>query len=224
MTKSIYYETPYDKIVYFKGVIENVDDLIEKIEAINSVAISPWDIWWASSEENGHAYGEVKYVSKLLLGQETDATIKAESEYVIGTLISAMEKCARTYSEIYGIEEESLNYAVQALNQDGTKYGINKYYENMYMGAHVDWNEQNSDITYTIVVYLNDDYEEGELYFVRPEIDLKIKPVKGSIIMFPSVEPYLHQSCNIPKGRKMLITHHWKNDSKERLEREKSLQ
>ncbi len=210
----MYYEIPYDKIVYFKGVIENVDELIEKIESINSFAISPWNTWWASSEENGHAYGEVKHVSKLLLQQETDESIKEESRVVIQTLIDAMDKCARVYADIYQIDQESLQFAIDALNRDGTKYGINKYYENMYMGPHVDWNEMNSDITYTIVVYLNDDYEEGELYFVDPNIDLKIKPEKGSIVMFPSVLPYLHQSCNIPRGRKMLITHHWKNDSK----------
>ncbi len=211
----MYYEIPYDKIVYFKGVIENVDELIEKIESINSIAISPWDVW-AAGDNNANIYGEVKYLRKLLLSEETDEITREESRKLIQTLIDAMSSCAKTYAEIYDIDKESLNFALNALNDDGTKYGVNKYKENMHMGPHVDWNEMNSDITYTIVVYLNDNYEEGELQFMDPEIDIKIKPVKGSIVMFPSNQPYLHQSCNIPKGRKMLITHHWKNDSKSR--------
>lgn len=211
------YEIPYDKVVYFKGVIEEIDTVIEKIESTNSIAITPWEVWGAGDDPD-HAYGEVKYMNKQLIDQESDPKTKEDAAYVVNTLIHYMAECAKEYAKIYSIDEDSLNYALHALNMGGTKYGINKYYENMYMGPHVDWNEMNSDITYTIVVYLNDDYEEGELYFVRPEMDLKIKPQKGSIIMFPSVEPYLHQSCNIPKGRKMLITHHWKNDSIYKLE------
>ena len=207
------YEIPYDKIVYFRGVIEDIDLLIEKIESVSSIAISPWEIW-SAGDDSSHAYGEVKYMSKQLIGSETNPKNKADSEYIINTLINKMSDCAKTYAEIYEIENSSLEYAIAALNMAGTKYGINKYYENMYMGPHVDWNEMNSDITYTIVVYLNDNYEEGELFFVDPEINLKIKPTKGSIVMFPSVEPYVHQSCNIPSGRKMLITHHWKNNSR----------
>jgi hypothetical protein len=208
------YEIPYKNVVYFPEIVKDVDNLIKKIEDTNSLAISPWEIWYASSDTNGYAYGEVKFMSKQRLKEELDPETLESSTYIISTLVESMSTAAKTYAEIYDIDDSLLEYALYALNMDGTKYGINKYYEDMYMGPHVDWNEQNSDITYTIVVYLNDDYEGGELYFVDPDIDLKIKPKKGSIVMFPSVLPYLHQSCEITKGRKMLITHHWKNDSK----------
>lgn len=207
------YETPYENIVYFPGAVPDVDNLISSIETTNSLAVSPWEVWYASSDTDGYAYGEVKFMSNHLLQQETDSNVKATSEYILNTLIGSMAKAAKTYAQIHKIDDSILEFALNALYNSGTKYGINKYYENMYMGPHVDWNEQNFDITYTIVVYLNDDYEGGELFFVDPEINLKIKPKKGSIVMFPSVLPYLHQSCEITSGRKMLITHHWKNDS-----------
>lgn len=207
------YEIPFDKVVYFPGIVPDIENLISSIESINSLAISPWEVWYASSDTQGHAYGEVKFMSKQLLEQEVDQKVRGASEKVISTLIESMSNAAKKYADIYDIDEELLSFAINALNMPGTKYGINKYYEDMYMGPHVDWNEQNFDITYTIVVYLNDDYEGGELFFVDPNIDIKIKPEKGSIVMFPSVLPYLHQSCEITKGRKMLITHHWKNDS-----------
>jgi hypothetical protein len=212
------YEIPHDGIVYFPGVIKDIDSLLEKIELTNSIAITPWEVWYASGAADGYAYGEVKAMSKQLIQNEIDPTVKEDSTYVINTLIDAMSDCAKEYAGIYNISSDSLDYALFALNMSGTRYGINKYYENMFMGPHVDWNEHNFDITYTIVVYLNDDYEGGELYFVDDAIDLKIKPKKGSIVMFPSILPYIHQSCNIPVGRKMLITHHWKNDSLLKLE------
>lgn len=207
------YEIPYENIVYFPGAVPDVDNLISSIEKTNSLAVSPWEVWYASSDTDGYAYGEVKFMSSHLLQQETDSNVKATSEYILNTLIGSMAEAAKTYAQIHKIDDSILEFALNALHNSGTKYGINKYYENMYMGPHVDWNEQNFDITYTIVVYLNDDYEGGELFFVDPDINLKIKPKKGSIVMFPSVLPYLHQSCEITSGRKMLITHHWKNDS-----------
>lgn len=212
------YEIPYENVVYFPGIVEDVDSVISAIESTNSVAVSPWEIWYASSDTSGYKYGEVKFMNKSLLRDETDEEIRSKSEYILSTLINAMAAAATKYAEIYKVDKNLLDYALYALNMEGTKYGINKYYENMYMGPHVDWNEQNSDITYTIVVYLNDDYEGGELFFVEPDINIKIKPKKGSIVMFPSVLPYLHQSCEITSGRKMLITHHWKNDSKTKRE------
>lgn len=208
------YEIPYENVVYFPGLVPDVDNLISAIESTNSLAISPWEIWYASSDTDGYAYGEVKFMSKQLIDQESDPEIKSTSEYITSTLISSMAEAAKKYAEIYNIDGDLLEFALNALNMPGTKYGINKYYEDMYMGPHVDWNEQNFDITYTIVVYLNDDYDGGELFFVEPDINVKIKPKKGSIVMFPSVLPYLHQSCEITRGRKMLITHHWKNDSR----------
>ena len=77
------------------------------------------------------------------------------------------------------------------------------------MGPHVDYNEDNNYLEYTIVVYLNDDYEGGELYF--NEFDIKLKPKAGSIVMYPSTFPYTHESLEVLKGRKCLITHHWRN-------------
>ena len=209
----IKYEIPYKNIVYFSEIVPDVDNIISSIESTNSLAITKWEIWNAYGESDGDPYGEVKYMSKHLLDAETNQKTVETSKYIISTLINSMSLAAETYAKIYNIDSNLLQYAIDALNMPGTKYGINKYFENQYMGPHVDWNEYNSDITYTIVVYLNDNYEGGELFFVDPDINIKIKPKKGSIVMFPSVLPYLHQSCKITEGRKMLITHHWKNDS-----------
>jgi hypothetical protein len=206
------YQIPYDKIVYFPGVVPDIEKLILAIENTNGVAISPWGPWFAYGEEV-NPYGEIKYMQRILLEKEEDIGFRDSSSYILETLVDAMSACASEYAKIYGIDKEMLAYADYALRFPETKYGINKYYEGQYMGPHVDWNEFNSDITYTIVVYLNDDYEGGELFFVDPSIDIKIKPKAGSIVMFPSTMPYLHQSCEITKGRKMLITHHWKNNS-----------
>ena len=62
------------------------------------------------------------------------------------------------------------------------------------MNAHIDetydaFNNLNKD--YATVIYLNDDYEGGELSFVN--LNIKIKPSSGSLMIFKTGEKYLHE-------------------------------
>ena len=52
----------------------------------------------------------------------------------------------------------------------------------------------------SMVAYLNDEYEGGELEFIN--FDLKIKPQKGSVILFPSAFPYAHIAHPVDIGTK----------------------
>jgi hypothetical protein len=49
---------------------------------------------------------------------------------------------------------------------------------------HTDFTEEYGRQFLTTMIYLNDDFEGGELYF--PEIDMSYKPEKYSIISFPA--------------------------------------
>jgi hypothetical protein len=57
--------------------------------------------------------------------------------------------------------------------------------------------------TVSVVAYLNDDYEGGELYF--PRFDLTIKPKKGDIIISPSNYIYEHASQDMISGTKYAV-------------------
>lgn len=50
----------------------------------------------------------------------------------------------------------------------------------------------------SILGYLNDDFEGGELYF--PELDYGIKPKKGMLILFPGNLHYVHGVAPIKSG------------------------
>lgn len=58
--------------------------------------------------------------------------------------------------------------------------------------------------TVSIVVYLNDDYEGGELYFPRLD-NLTYKPKKGDIAIFPSNYIYEHASLPMKNGNKYCV-------------------
>jgi hypothetical protein len=58
--------------------------------------------------------------------------------------------------------------------------------------------------TVSVVVYLNDDYEGGELFF--PRLDgLAIKPKKGDIVVSPSTYIYEHASQDMISGTKYAV-------------------
>jgi predicted 2-oxoglutarate/Fe(II)-dependent dioxygenase YbiX len=55
----------------------------------------------------------------------------------------------------------------------------------------------------SILAYLNDDYEGGELEFTF--LGLKIKPKKGTIIVFPSYFEYTHRVHPVTKGERFSL-------------------
>ncbi len=57
--------------------------------------------------------------------------------------------------------------------------------------------------TVSVVAYINDDYEGGEIYF--PRFNLTIKPGKGDIVVFPSTYVYEHASNDMISGTKYAI-------------------
>jgi hypothetical protein len=60
---------------------------------------------------------------------------------------------------------------------------VQRHYPGSHLAEHID-GQGNSDLKYATVVYLNDDYEGGELYF--RDLDLKIKPPIKSLLIFSS--------------------------------------
>jgi len=73
-----------------------------------------------------------------------------------------------------------------------------RLYEGSQLKAHYD---RYSDklVAYASVLYLNDDYNGGELFF--PELDFEIaKPEVGSLIIFPGSEKYTHGVRHVKEG------------------------
>lgn len=102
-----------------------------------------------------------------------------------------LDLCLRDYESLWHLQ---MNYK-EAFN-------FVKYEKGKYFKIHGDHGPYYS-CTVSAVVYLNDDYEGGEIEFVRQ--NLKIKPNKGDIILFPSNYVYEHASCEIFSGIKYSV-------------------
>lgn len=197
-----------DEIVYFERAVPSVNEIVEIIEDLVCESVTDWEDWKTS---NGHIYGKIKHLKRSKY-HKLDKDSRIKSKYVIETLCDSMIQCAREYGKLMGVPDDHIHYASGILKRYNTAFGVNKYNTNSPMGAHVDLNEENFFVQYTIVIYLNDNYEGGELHFKNH--DVTVKPKAGDIMMYPSGHPYVHESLDITKGNKMLITHHlrWMGD------------
>ena len=75
------------------------------------------------------------------------------------------------------------------------------------MGPHADSDESSKSPTISVVFYLNDEYEGGEIHFENQGVT--IKPKAGDIVVFPSKLPYLHESKPILSGVKYMSPGFW---------------
>jgi len=63
--------------------------------------------------------------------------------------------------------------------------------------------KKTSDRDISTIIYLNDDFEGGELVF--PELKIMIKPEPGLLVCFPSTHEYVHAVNPITKGERFAI-------------------
>jgi hypothetical protein len=94
--------------------------------------------------------------------------------------------------EIYLPMYESLNSII--VNSDPEVYlsglaTIQRMQPGVQLISHSDQHTDPS-IRYATIVYINDEYLDGELFF--PNLDIQLKPKPGTLLFFPGNEKYEH--------------------------------
>jgi hypothetical protein len=124
------------------------------------------------------------------------------SSYHMETFSQQMPDLANIYNEISSILYMCLNHYQQVFHINmNYMEAINfvKYGPGQHFAVHADHGFSYSCVV-SSVMYLNDDYEGGELWF--PYLDIKYKPEYGDIILFPSTYIYAHASLPVISGTK----------------------
>lgn len=179
-----------DKIVLFEGCF---DDLSKVHNLISSA--QDWEAWNSSS--NDFVYGE-----RLIVGEESHGELYA-------MIKQAIRRASNKYKEVYPIPHTELSQMKNSMTN--ATFRINKYDSGVGMGAHVDRDDYNENAYYVVATYLNDAYDDGEIFFIDSET--KIKPKAGDILIFPG--NLMHMVFPVMNGNKMIITHHLNGDFKD---------
>jgi Rps23 Pro-64 3,4-dihydroxylase Tpa1-like proline 4-hydroxylase len=183
-----------EKIFYYESVIEDPKGLVDAIELSNddlseTSLISNWHSW--SSSNGSYVFGERKITNP-------DA------------FISAAENVKLIFSLL---KDTLLEYGQDYANTLGVSLGsqmpisISKYFTGASMGPHTDSSPNPTTEHISAVLYLNDDYSGGEIAF--PDQNIVIKPTAGSLVIFPSIPPFFHESREITSGTKYMSPAFW---------------
>ena len=226
-------EELYDKVYYYRNVIEDPKKIVDLIENTQedkfSSFITKWEEWSACSGQM-YIYGEHKRIKCLNMDEiikNCSEEILDDAKYLFGQIFDGMKKVCEDYA--------------QKVNDDSkiilmTDTAIKKYMTGTFMGSHFDQQEGDRRLRYSLVMYLNDDYEGGELSFnvkdgvltstddaANEDFDnpmnegkvmFHIKPEAGSVIIFPSTDPYSHTAHLIKSGSKYMVPSFWLNKGK----------
>jgi hypothetical protein len=214
----------HEDVYLYEDVISDPSKLIALIEELDTdetvhSVIPEWGFWFSNSQD-GHSFGSKKDFNPEEISNLTSDR-KADVEYVVNEIRSGINGVASSYYADRGIEG-SPNMSPFV--------GIMKYRPGCEMGAHFDAQAGDRSLKYSIVMYLNDDYEGGEISFILRDYDLRnpknfhlqpktdinapeneelidfwLKPKAGSALIFPSVYPYKHQVHIIHKGDKYIF-------------------
>lgn len=110
-------------------------------------------------------------------------------EHINGILLKLFTVSKERYEKKYNIILE--HRVEEGSNQS---MFLNKWKKNIHMNAHYD-EELMSDFNVSIIFYLNDNYDGGELNF--PQHNLAIKPKANSVIIFPGSKDYYHEVLEV---------------------------
>jgi hypothetical protein len=186
LTKEYIKNLGYDvnEISYRIFIIKNLLKK-EEVQEILSQAIN------ASEEEWTFHYMEgVRELARLKFGREDIDNLVKEGLYEIThnwndkNLAISNKKLAK---KIDARCQEIFNFRNDLIfNGCGT---IQRQYEGVPLKSHID-NHTDNSLEYAAVFYLNNNYTDGEVYFVDQGIQLKPDP--GDALVFPAVDGWEH--------------------------------
>jgi hypothetical protein len=225
LDSKVYYYT--DAIKDFENFKKTLSDL-DALESKNNLNVNVWNLW-TSSNDKDFIYGETKTFDINAINQ-VDKDLHEKSKYIYESIMTTMYDVCKDYASSLGDFDEPRLFPT---------FNIKKYNTGMGMGAHFDQLDGDQTLRYSLVMYLNDDCEGGELSFqlkdydggwtssegwvrgapavdldydvavANKAIDFGVKPKANSVIIFPAYAPYFHTAHTVKSGVKYMVPGHW---------------
>ena len=176
----------------YRDVLPKSLDLINRLESIlgaqnNSFQWQPAYVGYMERMPEYRDCVDFKYKKENLIGYPTQSA---------KDLIQIWQDCYDRKSE--AVKDYCKMYNIQELRY-WEAFNFIKYEPGHHFMEHHD-HGYSYNCTVSLVSYLNDDYDGGELYFRLQQ--LNIKPKAGDLYIFPSNFMYPHQAMPVKSGTK----------------------
>ena len=174
----------------YENAIDNPEQIIKDLEEVTTDLNS--DVRWVKAKTNSQNMSFKRTNLVLPLSIETLNTSNPLLQKIHNSYHSLLLETSIGYSQQFGIEEE--------IFFEG--YNVLKYSGGQEYQAHYDGGPDTKRYM-SPILYLNDDYEGGEIEFVN--FGLKIKPKANTLMIFPANYAYTHIAHPVTKGTKYAI-------------------
>ena len=202
-------------LVYYKNIVKDPENLIKIIEeldkkitktpqSIEGTSARPWTPWQYNKGNETLQFCLQKFIPQVSdIGP--DDIYRDEQLTISSELFGALEKTLLHYSSVlYPFAEKNIKSRERTMH-------LLKYENDGYLPAHQD--QGVSTRVLSVLLYLNNDYEGGEITFQNSNIT--IKPEPGSILFFPSNFLYVHEVAPITKGPRYALPNWYHNVTQE---------
>lgn len=210
----------YPKIFVYKAAFKNPTGFIEEVKKL-----STWQAWWTFGDMTSLPGDEYVRFDHKPSEAEWDKFVSDYLEEYKDR--QGSELSAYVDRLFYQVTQDYMSrYPMELPNWCHQKPSIAKYValggvddDKYSMHYHTDFQREKADApglkyALTCTMYLNDDYEGGELSFKIAKEDgtidtIDYKPSAGDTIVFPSIEPYYHGVRQIGTGDRYFIRTFW---------------
>ena len=176
-------------IINHEDIIKNIEDLDYKIINSKKTLLKPWQKWiYDYNNKNKVDLSLFKIIPEVNHISKHDEFYE-EQKYISTILHNSIDVGLKKYYDVYPRSEKNI--------KSKEKFSkLLKYYPGSFIPPHADHGITSRTIS--SILYLNDNYSGGELYF--PYFDILLKPNAGSVIFFPSNFMYVHEVKEITSG------------------------
>lgn len=197
-------------LVYYTDVIKDPDKLIKEIEDLDKkylddrkpelTSVKPWIAWTYGEGNNKLMFCWQKFIPQVKDLSPEDIYYD-EQAHISSQLFGALDKTLHHYTtELYPFAEKNIKSREHTMH-------LLKYDDSGHLPAHQD--QGVSSRVLSVLLYLNDDYEGGEIEFRHSGI--KFKPKAGSVLFFPSNFLYVHEVYPVTKGPRYALPNWYHN-------------
>jgi len=183
------FEEVTDEILWIKDFFTK-DDLNFVLSVINEASQQDWEIEYMSNLKN---FCLEKF------GRDDVDNLVAEGKFEItqNWVDKNLNILHRNEQKIF---YKKLSDMVEASDSELMLSGlatIQRMQQGVELKAHTDQHTDPS-IRYATIVYINDDYVDGELFF--PNLDISLRPKPGDLLVFPGNDKYNHGVKHVGEG------------------------
>lgn len=184
-------------IMIYPNAMNNYEQFIPAVEHFMNLKNS--DIQWSDSYvyKDGKEIIDENRTSKTYFVPYNQEQKKLTSQkylldkYVRDTINGFADKIEKDYQNYYNV-----------LVPEHRGYSILKYSKNEQFTDHIDHTVYEPR-TISTIWYINDDYEGGEICF--PRFNIKYKPNKNELLLFPSTYTYNHSVLPVKNGTRYSV-------------------